>query len=278
MSIQTPDYIANLLAQRSRELHVANNDKMTTFSQDHSQNHTSPREVYNNKNIEIQNYSSRENDEDVIGDKVSVRPAFCPEAYASKQAAFDSVSDPLASPTCQKAFVSNITPARTTSRYTGIIVQQVRTERGIKVAITLQKPEWQSQGAVQLATAELKRYDRLREVKARPDDSESFNQYLTATKQTLQAERNQNACLGRLHQRAKRSKWLYDTLVVGFLENNQIARVLLYLEGEEYVIELSDTMNKNQTEYYISQGIEGTIINTTHTPRLDDLPLVKFGG
>ena len=118
----------------------------------------------------------------------------------------------------------------------------------------------------------------MREIKARVDDSEHFNQYLNYTKETLKTEQNKNACIGRLHQRAKRSKWIYDTLVVGFIENKQIARVLLYLEGEEYVIELTDTLNKNQDIYYISQGIHGEIINASHTPKLDDLPLVKFGG
>lgn len=276
--LQTSEQILAELLARPREHYLANTDKKTTFSHDQSKNHTSPREVYNNKNIEIQNYSSRDNDADVNGDKVSVRPASCPETDVSKQAALDSVFDPLTSSVSQQALGNDITPARTTSRYSGIIVQQVRTERGIKVAITLQKPQWQSEGAVQLATAELKRYDRMREIKARVDDSEHFNQYLTATKQTLQTEQNKNACIGRLHQRAKRSKWIYDTLVVGFIENNRVARVLLYLEGDEYVIELGETMNKNQQQYYVSQGIHGDVINATHTPKLDDLPLVKFGG
>jgi hypothetical protein len=129
-----------------------------------------------------------------------------------------------------------------------------------------------------LATAELKRYDRMREVKARPDDSEHFAQYLHMAKQQLQEAQNREVCIGRLHQRSRRSAWLYDTLIVAFFEEEKMVRVMLYLEGEEYVIEMDHALSESQTKFYHNQGIHGSIASAKSIPRLDDLPLVQFGG
>lgn len=255
-----PQDIANILASRSREVSSRS------------------REVYKNKNTEIQNYSSRESDEDDNGGKVAMRPVSWPEAVASIPLTEDFVSDPLKSNTaCQEESGSVISPRELTSRYSGIIVQQNITKKGTKLSITLQQPEWRDEGAVQMATAELKRYDRMREVKGRIDDSQEFNAYLEMTKRTLQEEGNKNVCIGRLHQRSKRSKWLYDTLVVAYTNGTRIQTVLLYLEGEEHIIALDQPLNDNQKQWYVSQGIFGDIRQRTAVPRLSDLPLVRFG-
>jgi len=84
--------------------------------------------------------------------------------------------------------------------------------------------------------------------------------------------------MGRLHQRGKRSAWLYDTLIVAFFKDDCMERVMLYLEGEEYVIELDHELSETQKKYYYNQGIHGSIVSARAVPRLDDLPLVKFGG
>jgi hypothetical protein len=230
-----------------------------------------PREVYKEENKKITNYASRDTREDADGEKVSARPALWPEAVASDPIAVDFVSSP-------KGESGNvICPRELTSRYSGISVQHVRTDKGVKIAITLQKPEWVDAGACQLATAELKRYDRLREIKARADDSEHFTKYLDNCKMDLQEAANREVCMGRLHQRGKRAAWLYDTLVVAFFENKKMSRVMLYLEGEEHVIELTHEMSESQQKFYHAQGIQGQIQSAKRVPKLDDLPLVKFG-
>jgi hypothetical protein len=233
-----------------------------------------PREVYKEENTKIQKDTSRLDREDVDGEKVSARPALWPEAVASNPMAADFVVSPE-KVSDEKGNV--ICPRELTSRYSGISVQHVRTDKGVKVAITLQKPEWASAGACQMATAELKRYDRLREIKARADDSDHFAAYLKNVKIQLQDAANRQVCMGRLHQRGRRSQWLYDTLIVAFFEGDCMQRVLLYLEGEEHTIELDQDLSENQQKYYLALGRHGEIKSAKKVPRLDDLPLSRFG-
>jgi len=227
-----------------------------------------PREVYKEQNTKL--LISQEGGEDHDREKVSARPAFGPEGKPSNPLAFDFVISP------QEREVSCISPREQCSRYSGISVQHVRTEKGIKVAITLQQSDWAATGAVQLATAELKRSDRLREVRARADDSEEFALYLEDAKQQLRPVKAQVA-MGRLHQRGRRSSWIYDTLIVAFFENDKMNKVMLYLEGEEVIIEMDREMSMNQQRYYLSQGIMGSIQGSKKVPRLSDLPMSKFG-
>jgi hypothetical protein len=241
-----------------------------------------PREQYKEQKKERQNYSSRLDRADVTGVKVSSetclvaqRQASEPLAFASSKISLESVTSSPRSQGAEEGYV--IAPRELTSRYSGISVQHVKTEKGVKVAITLQKPDWCAEGACQLATAELKRYDRMREVKARPDDSETFALYLANVKQQLRDSANHSVCIGRLHQRSRRSAWLYDTLMVAFLQGEIVERVMLYLEGEEYVIPLDHTLTDLQQKYYHNQGIHGAIAGANRAPRLDDLPLTRFG-
>jgi len=241
------------------------------------------REVYKEEKIEIQNYASRNYCVDEIGVEVSTRPALEPVAVATELRAVTSSPLPLesetSSPEDQGAERGNvICPRELTSRYSGISVQHVKTEKGVKIAITLQRSEWVNSGTCQLATAELKRYDRMREIKARADDSDHFAKYLENAKLQLHEAKNRSVCMGRLHQRRRRSAWLYDTLIIAFFEENQMARVMLYLEGEEYVIEMNHILSETQARFYHNQGIHGSIQSAKAVPRLDDLPLVKFGG
>jgi hypothetical protein len=238
-----------------------------------------PREQYKDKKKERQNYASHDCRVDDDGEKVSGETCPLAQRQASVPVAFDFVSPPSESGTsCQERGGSVITPRDVTSRYSGISVQQARTVRGVKVAITLQQPDWISVGACQLATAELKRYDRMREIKARADDSEHFGNYLKNIKQQLHDAHDHTVCLGRLHQRGRRSAWLYDTLMVASMHDDTVKSVMLYLEGEEYVIELDNTLTDLQQKFYHNQGIHGSIASARRVPKLDDLPLVKFGG
>jgi hypothetical protein len=259
------DELLNLI--RSREQTTREN---TTISQN-------PREVYKEEKKEIQKESSRLHCEDVMGVEVSTRPASWPEAVASSSAASTPSSFPLTGTSCQERVVIDNGPRELASRYSGITVQHVRTAKGVKVAITLQQPEWAAEGACQMATAELKRYDRMREIKPTAEDSPEFVRYLDDAKSQLQATRNRSACIGRLHHRGRRSQWLLDTLIVAIFEDDRMTNVMLYLEGEEFVIEMTHDMSPKQQEYYHCAGVYGEIQSGRQAPRLSDLPLVKFG-
>jgi hypothetical protein len=272
--MNNPDLANQILAdimsrQTPRELQIAN----------HRENSSRSREVYKEEKKEIQNYASLHEDVDVIGVEVSLRPAFWPEAVASDLTALTPSLSPLAGTSSQEERGIVISaPREHISRYSGISVQHVRTTKGVKIAVTLQKPGWQADGACQMATAELKTYDRMREVKARDQDSEHFAQYLKNCKHDLQEAKTTNACIGRLHQRGKRSAWLYDTLIVAFFQDAKITEVMLYLEGEEHVIPMDLDMTESQQKFYLAQGRHGNISSGQRAPRLDDLPLEKFGG
>jgi hypothetical protein len=233
------------------------------------------REVYKEEKIKIQNYASRVDRDDEDGEKVSARPASEQEAVASNSVAVDFVFSPE-EVSDERGIV--IAPRDVSSRYSGISVQHAITPKGIKIFVTIQKPEWAQDGLVQMATAELKRYDRMREVNAREADSEQFAHYLDNVKIQLQSSHMKEIGIGRLHLRGKRSAWIYDSLIIAFFEHKHIARVMLYLEGEEHVIEMNLPMSESQQKFYSSQGRQGTIAKSQAVPRLDDLPLTKFGG
>jgi hypothetical protein len=236
------------------------------------------REVYKEEKKEIQKESSRLRCEDVKGVEVSTRPASWPEADASRPVASTSSGSPLEGTSCQERGVINLAPRELTSRYSGISVQHVITPKGVKVAITLQQPDWQEEGQCQMATAELKRYDRMREIRATAEDSPEFVQYLEEAKHDLQKSRSTQACIGRLHHRGKRAAWLLDALCVAIFEQDRMTQVMLYIEGQEFVIDMTHQMSPRQTELYHCAGIHGQLHSGRKAPRVRDLPLIKLGG
>ena len=190
----------------------------------------------------------------------------------------DLLRKPLGEALPQEDFGNVITPASCSSRYSGISVQHCRTRKGVKLAITLQQPSEAASGACLRLTAELKRYDRLHEVRARPEDGEWFHQLLTQTQQDIRSSANRSACLGRIHDRGRRSEWFLDSLVVGFLQDDCIRRVLLNLEGEEYIIELDQELSPRQQELYHSTCIQGHISKGREAQRrLATAQRVAFG-
>ena len=237
------------------------------------------REGYKEEKKEIHHNTSRLGREDAIGIEVSKETCLLAQRQASEPVAVASGKISLESVTSSPGESGNvISPRDISSRYSGISVQHVQTEKGVKVAVTLQQPEWTTAGICQLATAELKRYDRMREVKSRAEDSEHFAKYLESAKKDLQDAGNRSVCIGRLHQRSRRSAWLYDTLMIAFFEGKHMKQVMLYLEGEEYVIPMDQELSDTQQKFYHTQGRHGSIVSAKSVPRLDDLPLVKFGG
>ena len=222
------------------------------------------REELNNITIEELNNSSRVDSEDVIGVQ-------------------SPLSQPLSSGFVQKDFGSSDQPARTSNRYTGIAVQQPRPRAdsrrpGLKLAISLQTESMARKGQLFLLTAELKRYDRLREIKSKMDDSSAFAQILEQTKQEIHAEQDRAMCIGRIHLRGKRTAWIPNALVIARVDHNQIATVIVVLDEEQYIIRLDQTITPAQQPLYLAAGISGSIAHpNSHSATLAELIQEKFG-
>jgi len=180
----------------------------------------------------------------------------------------------------QKDFGSIITPPRELT-YRSVTVQQCRPGQqraGVRLHISLQTAIHQAQGERLLVTAELKRYDRLREVKSRLTDSSLFAQLLETAKRDIHTAKNRDLCLGRIHYRGKRSAWIQDAMVVAHLVEDRATWVLLYLEHEQYHIEMDRPLTPAQQAVYVASGQQGDLINSAEVaPRLSDLKPRRFG-
>lgn len=211
-------------------------------------NSSRSREQLNNKTIKELNNSSRHDSEDVMSEQ-------SPLTETPKE----SLS--------QKAFGSVITPREVSSRYSCVMVQHCKTAKGVKLAITLQTPELKRLRV----TAELKRYDRLREVKARLEDSTEFNLFFEDTKQAIYAARNKSVCMGRLHARGKRSAWYRDTLAVAMINDaGTVEHVIININHEEYCVELNGQLTDLQSKMYRATGQIGTLQSSCAVPRIED--------
>jgi hypothetical protein len=219
------------------------------------------REVLNNVMIEKVNDTSRLS-EDVRVEKYPLASEASPLTTASVG---------------QKAFGSNIAPAITSSRFTGITVQHCRPSDtakrpGVKLAVSLQTPELATTGDLFLLTAELKRYSRLREIKNKLDDSSTFAQLLEEAKRQIYEERDYNMVMGRMHLRGRRSAWIHNCLAVGRLVDDQVRHVILFLDSEEYVVELTSDLTPGQQDKYYTTGQWGTIAHpNSHSASLHSL-------
>ena len=195
-----------------------------------------PREVYKKENNKKSNYISREEDrEERASSKVSGET--CP--LASRPVASVTPLFPLGEESFgQEALVSDITPAITSSRtFSGITAQHNISARGIKVSITLQQDREAATGAVIQLTAELKRTDRLRELKPYAGDNPFFTEFYQQLKTTIRqdddADFKKTACLGRLHERGSRSAWIADMCVFGELDADlHLSRIVFYYDTE----------------------------------------------
>lgn len=150
--------------------------------------------------------------------------------------------------------------------YRGISVQHCRPKQGvpkqgIKLAISLQTLEDAKIGERLLVTAELKRYDRLREIKPRLDDSSEFAQLLEDMKQSIYHDKDRSVCLGRIHARGKRSAWYNDCLVIATIKNDIVQNVILSLFSEEYVVPMTQELTPYQQPIYLSAGSYGELVN-----------------
>jgi hypothetical protein len=161
--------------------------------------------------------------------------------------------------------------------FSGVTIQHSKTKSGIKLYITLQQPSEQDSGDTINITAELKRHDRLRELKACAQDSYEFAMLYQGMRKQLQKDPEcRSYCIGRAHQRGKRSSWVPDTMVVANMnDQGQITSANLYYQDEQYNVQLDQELSKNQINLFHSTGIYGSI-SRGKVPALLSMPKSKF--
>lgn len=239
-----------------------------------------PREVYKEENNKRNNYISRSSEEshcvEVSGETYLL---------ASGTSDHDFVSTSLGRETSkpQDAVVSVITPPRelTSRTFTGISAQHNRSAKGIKVSITLQTQADAEQGLVKSLTAELKRHDRIRELKPYEFDSELFAEFYhqakIAIKEDEDIEYRKTVCVGRLHERGKRAAWVANMIVVGNItDQGRLQSIKFFYNDEQYEITLDTEMSPRQATSYHSCGIWGNLKSNKVAPTLESITSTPF--
>jgi hypothetical protein len=176
----------------------------------------------------------------------------------------------------QEEVVNVKSAASTSSRtLTGITAQHARTARGIKVSLNIQEATDVATGAYSKITAELKRHDRLRELKAYSGDSTAFAQHYTNTIteiKELKPEQGQKFAIGRAHARGSRSAWIANVMVLGELdEQDQLTKIYFYYNNEEYVIDFDQELSPKQKELYYCSGVYGELKRAQAAPTLQSI-------
>jgi len=234
-----------------------------------------PREVYKKENNKKSNYSSREVCEEVMITEVSNEtcPLACqPVAIATSSCSLER--EQLG----QEARGIVISPARTSSRtFSGISAHHNKSGKGIKISITLQKEDEAESGALIQLTAELKRTDRLRELRAYDADSPFFANFYDLLKQNIREDPDRKRmALGRLHERSRRDAWVSDMCVVADLDGEVAQRVLFYYQDEMYEIIMNHQQTTRQASSYHSTGITGRLHSNKQAPTLATLKRTSF--
>lgn len=297
----TPERIKQLLAERARELTTSDSRELTTSensdlprevynttreSPDFS---PSPREVYKEQKKERINYISRlcEESQSVEVSKETCRMAFPLESPHDIGTSSSSLGGELREGSCsleqgvmcQEEGVSLSGGAGTSSRtISAITAQQCRTKKGIKVMLTYQLREDAESGGYIEITAELKRHDRLRELKPYADDSDQFAQVYQVLRQTIRDEEDstwrKRFCMGRVHERGRRSEWMADVCVMGVFVADQeqvLEYVMVFYQDERYRIDLNSEMSPRQAEIFLNNGQMGNINRNKQAPTLFSL-------
>ena len=158
--------------------------------------------------------------------------------------------------------------------FCGILAQHSKSKTGVKVFLTIQRFN-HNPGQVQLITAELKRSDRLREVKPVEGDSEMFIKNLNDIKDQLyEIPKHQrgNMCLGRAHKRGKRDQWISDLFVFGkFNDCGEIEYITVQFKDEEYEIYLTSELSSFQEGKFLTTGRYGEVKTSKVSRSIDDI-------
>ncbi|CAB4153577.1 hypothetical protein UFOVP640_8 [uncultured Caudovirales phage] len=228
------------------------------------------REVYKDKKIKRQKYVSRLSEE-------TESLTSSPLETSSREVSPEGLEG-LCS---QEKEVSVITPARTTPRITGISMQHVRTEHGIKINVAIQDEADAKQGLYSEITAELKRHGRLRELKRYAHDDYEFEQLYIGTineLKELSPAQGKRIAIGRLHERGVRGKWVANMFVFANLDESGtlVTSALININGQEYEVVLNGELSPNQERLYHSTGIYGNLASTRPAPTLATLKRKTF--
>ena len=213
------------------------------------------REVYKDKKIKRNNDISR----DCIDEEI--------DGLTSSPLGEETVEE------SQEEGVSVIAPARSNSTraFTGITVQHCQTDDGVKLTVNIQTQEWADSGQYLKLTAELKRWNRLRELRAYGNDSAEFADLYSETRRHLKempANERKSFCMGRLHERGKRAAWVENAMVVAQIEKNKITRVIVNIEGQEYDIAMDQVLSATQEKMYHSSGVYGELKTSARAPSI----------
>jgi hypothetical protein len=256
--------------QNPRELVIA---KTPEFQQN-------PREVLKDKKIKRYNNISRLSEEsDLV--KVSNETCLLAETSSLPIGQLTSSISLESGTSCQGRGGNVISPRELASRdsVVAISVQHSKTQKGIKAMVTIQKASQACVGEIIRLTAELKRWDRLRELKPYADDSDAFSDmYLGAIEHLKEtpAKHRRSYCIGRLHDRGARSAWYADMMMLGILDDqDHLKTVILNIEGEEFEIQMDLPLSDRQSMFH-SQGRHGELKRAKRAPRLSTAPSEKF--
>jgi hypothetical protein len=229
-----------------------------------------PREVYKEEKIKRHNNISRLSED--IG-CVEVSDETCPLTQRTSSSESVALASPLTSSSLGRdhsvALEDNVIAARTASRVTGITAQHARTAKGVKVMLNLQTAVNRDTGVFVPVTAELKRYDRLREISSRDTDSEQFDRLLTDLLDRISTSGDRSYCVGRIHERGRRAAWIQDSVVIGTLSADVITNIAVFIHNERYDISMDQPLSERQLRHYHSQGRWGEIVTGQSAPTLD---------
>lgn len=257
------------------------------------------REVYKEEKKERSNYSSRDDfasggDQfELASDDAEVIPSSSTQNTSSfgihplrsscipNHIASLSVSEEVRTPEDTLGEDVQVVPASSSSRaLVGISAQHNITEAGTKVTLSIQTPLDAHECTYVGLTAELKRSNRLRELKPNLHDEESFAALYAKTLEDLkelEPDARKKFCIGRVHTKGQRSAWFADIFVLGVLdEQDRLAKVYMNYKGEEYEIVMDGILSPTQTKHYHSCGIYGQLIMKKKAPTLDSAPRLKF--
>lgn len=239
------------------------------LSREHSV--SEPREVLKDKKIKRYKDSSR-NSEELEGLKVSGETCLLASTSSSPMGELDISEEEVTS--SKEEGYNNSGIARTTIR--GISAQHSRTTKGVKVMVNIQTAGDAETGNVVELTAELKRSDRLRELKPYDEDSPAFDQVYCEMLETLKSmdpQQRREYCVGRLHDRGQRDLWYADMFAIGRLdEHDHLYYLLLNIHGEEFELHMNEPMSSRQEQSYHSSGRWGNFVKQRRAPTLATAP------
>jgi len=240
-------------------------------------NSTNPREVLKDKKIKQYISDVSRLSEESQGVKVSSETCLLSPTSSSSSGIGSSISS-LESVTSSPGEEVVISPAATTSSrgFTGISLQHSKTTKGVKVMINLQTAAQARSGDITTLTAELKRWDRLRELKPYDADSDEFAQVYADSLvelKDMKPEARKHYCIGRIHDRGSRSEWYPDMFMIAVLDDaGSVRTAYLNIDGEEYEVTLDAELSERQQRVFHSTGIYGELKNNRPVPRLSTAP------